>query len=184
MIQFNKKTRKQATVNAGSMADIAFLLLIFFLVSTSIFDEKGIKVKLPEKQDNDIVTPISDRNVLSLLINYNGELLMEGEQFPLRMLKSKVKEFVLNTHKLTSLPKSPLKAIILLRHDKATPYQAYISTYAIIRDAYSDMRNHIANQKYKVLFEELPLAKKKEIASLIPMNISEIEPSDYSKQKI
>lgn len=184
MIQFKKKKQKQVSVNAGSMADIAFLLLIFFLVSTSIFDEKGIKVKLPEKQENDVVTSIADRNVLSLLINYNGELYMEGEVFPIPILKEKIISFVQNKSKLSSLPSTPKKAIILLKHDKATPYHAYISTYAIIRDAYSVMRNEIAMTEYKTLFDELTLLQRKKIASQIPMNISEVAPTDYYNKNI
>ena len=96
MFRNNKIRRSQLEVNSGSMADIAFLLLIFFLVSTSIFKESGIDVILPPA-NAELVAPESGK-VLSLILNGSDEILVDNEKVPLTMLKPHISKFISDTH--------------------------------------------------------------------------------------
>ena len=91
-----KKARKSDPVNAGSMADIAFLLLIFFLVTTTILEDQGIYVKLPPWEDVIDIEHFPDKNVLTVLVNAEDQLLVEGELMPVERLRETTKEFISN----------------------------------------------------------------------------------------
>lgn len=92
-------------INAGSMADIAFLLLIFFLVTTTMDFDQGIPKVLPQKPPENM-PPIKllDRNVLTIQANFNDELLVNGEQLNVADLKEKVVEFMKNEQDKEDLP--------------------------------------------------------------------------------
>ncbi len=108
------------SINASSMADIAFLLLIFFLVTTTILNDKGIMVQLPPYEENAAITPVNEENILTVLINKNNELMVEGSALPLDALRDRVKTFIINLLQLENLPNSPKKAIIFLKNDRGT----------------------------------------------------------------
>jgi biopolymer transport protein ExbD len=92
-----KKRREAPAINASSMADIAFLLLIFFLVTTTIDVDKGIRVKLPPWSDDEPdPLRLKTRNVFSVLVNANNELLVRGEPMEKADLRDKAKEFIMN----------------------------------------------------------------------------------------
>ena len=119
-------------VNAGSMADIAFLLLIFFLVTTTIDTDKGISIKLPPMPEenqpkNDI--RIKERNVLQVLVNANDMLLVDGQPSDIKELKRLAKDFIDNPSKNPELSESPQKAIISLKNDRGTSYNIYIQVH-------------------------------------------------------
>jgi len=119
-------------VNAGSMADIAFLLLIFFLVTTTIDTDKGILIKLPPMPEenqpkNDI--RIKERNVLQVLVNANDMLLVDGQPSDIKELKRLAKDFIDNPSKNPELSESPQKAIISLKNDRGTSYNIYIQVH-------------------------------------------------------
>ena len=101
--------RSDNRINAGSVADIAFLLLIFFLVTTTILEDHGVLVKLPPIGD-DFIQPIPERNVFSVKINAQDQLLVEGEQQTIAALRNATKEFIVNPNKRKDLPQSPRKA--------------------------------------------------------------------------
>jgi len=90
MAKKNSRDRMSNEINAGSMADIAFLLLIFFLVTTTIVEDKGITVKLPpwSEEDPDI-TKLKSRNVFAVLVNAQNDLLVRGESMDITMLREK-----------------------------------------------------------------------------------------------
>ena len=126
----NKKERKSsASISAGSMADIAFLLLIFFLVATTIDVDKGIKVKLPPYEETGETADVNSRNIFKVLINSNDELLVEGKQEMLNQLRERTKEFILNPSGNPNLAEKPTSALVALQNDRGTSYAAYLGVY-------------------------------------------------------
>ena len=161
-------------INAGSMADIAFLLLIFFLVTTSIRDELGILVKLPPMDDSQI--RVSDKNVMQIHINKFGQIMMEGEMVNLQEMKLKLNTFILNPDQKNDMPQSPRKAIIGLNTDRGTEYIKYIEVYDGIFEVYTDIRNSASREIYGQPFDLLKKVEKNEIKKSFPVLISESEP--------
>ena len=114
-------------INAGSMADIAFLLLIFFLVTTVIAEDKGVLVKLPpwseEPPEN---MKLNTRNVYSVLVNAQNQLLVRGQAMEIKELKSHTIEFITNPQKREDLSEAPTKALVSLKNDRGTNYATYL----------------------------------------------------------
>ena len=178
-----KKTRGAPEVNAGSMADIAFLLLIFFLVTTTIDVDKGVLVRLPrwseEPPEN---LKMKKRNVFSVLVNADNALLVRGELAKVDELRERTKEFIRNPNKQSDLAEEPDKAIISLRNDRGTEYSTYLEVYNELKAAYRELREDEAQRKYNKSYEFLPRDLKKEINAIIPLVLSEAEPTDFGKK--
>lgn len=146
--------RAAPEVNAGSMADIAFLLLIFFLVTTTIEKDSGINRKLPPMEDNTEPPVIKQKNIFTVLINKQDQLLVEEEPMEIKDLRQAAKDFLDNNGDGTCKfcqgakdPKSsdnPDKAIISLKNDRETSYAAYISVQNELVAAYNELRNRRA----------------------------------------
>ena len=173
---------KIQSVNAGSMADIAFLLLIFFLVSTTILQEKGIMMQLPPQVEDRSVTPVNERNLFKVLINSQNQFLVQGEVKPdLTGLREEVKAFVLNDGKNPKLSISPKKAVISLKTNRGTEYGYFIEVLDEIKAAYYEIyaeRVGLSVGEYRHLdiksTAQLQIYEKGK--SGIPMNISIAEP--------
>lgn len=181
-----KKTKSPKPVtelNASSMADIAFLLLIFFLVTTTIVPDKGIAVKLPPWQDVPVDINVSSKNILSVRINGAGQLMVEGKLLEMQQLKDAVKEFVMNPTRRGDLPDSPLEAVVSLQNDKSTSYSNYIEVYDQLQGAYAELWKNRALEVYGTSYEQLPTAHKRKIRDQIPQVISEAEPTDYALER-
>ncbi|MGC1472108.1 MAG: biopolymer transporter ExbD [Psychroserpens sp.] len=144
--------RSAPEVNAGSMADIAFLLLIFFLVTTTIPKDSGISRKLPPMEPpNDDEVVIKQKNIFTVLLNGKDQLLVEDELMELKDLRKAAMEFLDNGGdgscsycKGARNPKSsdnPDKAIISLKNERETSYAAYISVQNELVAAYNELRN-------------------------------------------
>ncbi len=172
------KRRGQSEVQAGSMADIAFLLLIFFLVTTTIVQEKGLPVRLPAYLPTP-VTPLPNRNVLSVKLNAADELLVEQERLPPTALAEQVKAFIQNPRQLPTLSRSPRSAVIALQHDRGTSYAAYLQVYNELLSAYHQIWEEAAWSRYGRRFDQLPKAQRKAIRQDYPLVISESEPVAY-----
>ena len=113
MAKKSSRDRMSNEINAGSMADIAFLLLIFFLVTTQIAEDKGIRVSLPPWSDQEPdITKLKTRNVFSVLINKDNQLLVRKEPADLDDLRERAKEFIKNPTRREDLSEDPTKAII------------------------------------------------------------------------
>lgn len=149
--------RAAPEVNAGSMADIAFLLLIFFLVTTTIEKDSGINRKLPPIDDSEVDPPIiKQKNIFTVLINKNDQLLVEDEQMQIKDLRKAAVEFLDNGGdgtcdycqgaKSPSSSDNPDKAIISLKNDRETSYAAYIAVQNELVAAYNVLRNRRALQ--------------------------------------
>ena len=180
MIQDRKRRDFKNEVNSGSMADIAFLLLIFFLVSTTINVDTGILVKLPPYKE-DVKPPIiSQRNMCRILINHSNELFVRDKEMSLDELSDYIKDFISNPNSSPNMAKNPTKAIVSLQNDRATHYKYYIDVYNEIKRAYNELRNEEAQIVYGKPFEACNKIQKSQIAAQIPMLLSESEPVDYS----
>jgi hypothetical protein len=146
--------RKSPEVNAGSMADIAFLLLIFFLVTTTIETDSGINRKLPPMED--VIDPpiIKERNIFTVVVNKNNDILVEEKPMQLRDVRSAAVKFLDNGggvgeeacdycqgERDKSSSDNPDKAIISLKNDRETDYKVYISVQNELVAAYNELRD-------------------------------------------
>lgn len=173
-----RKRRKMPELNAGSMADIAFLLLIFFLVVTTIAEDKGIPVILPEYYEGP-PGPVAGRNVLKILVNANDDLLVESQPKNIDEMKAIVMDFVTNPRQENDKPISPQKAIISLQNDINTSYETYVKIYAHIHDAYSTLRNDMAQINFQTDYAKLSIAEKNIVLEQYPMKLSEADPFEF-----
>jgi biopolymer transport protein ExbD len=181
MLKKNER-RERAAIGTGSMADIAFLLLIFFLVATTINTDKGIKVKLPYYYDDIDVVPFKERNVFKIFINANDELLVEGKNEELKNLKERTKEFILNPSGDADLSESPVNAIVALQNDRATTYDVYLGVYNELRAAYNEIWDEVATTRYRKNFDDLDFEIQKKIRDDFPLIVSESEPTDFAQR--
>ncbi|MHA7830863.1 MAG: ExbD/TolR family protein [Flagellimonas sp.] len=188
-------------VNAGSMADIAFLLLIFFLVTTTIETDAGLDRMLPpiEPPDQDVI--IKQKNIFTVNINRNGQLLVEDNLMEMKDLRKAATAFLENGadgtctyckgKKDPSSSDNPTKAIISLKNDRETKYSTYITVQNELVGAYNDLRNREAQRLYgrdftkmeaEYLNPETPSSvrdelkeKVKRIQDMFPQKLSEAE---------
>ena len=178
-----KKGHRQApAINAGSMADIAFLLLVFFLVVTTMDIDKGIVTKLPPWPDETAPPPEdikqNRRNLFIVLVNAQDQLLVNGEWSKVETLRESAKKFIDNNGLDPSLSVSPQKAIVSLQNDRGTSYDMYVQVQNELRAAYRELRDAQAMNKFAKPYAELTKIQGKEIKSMYPMRISEAEPKD------
>ncbi|HEC44514.1 hypothetical protein LCGC14_1796010 [marine sediment metagenome] len=184
-------------INAGSMADIAFLLLIFFLVATTMDIDTGISRLLPpmpEEDQKDDDDKIRERNVFVILINKQDQLFVERAVIDISELKEKTKEFFLNPNDDPDLPeKRPLtvdffgdmmvsKGVISLRNDRGTSYGKYIAVQNELAAAVNELRDEICMDRFGKTYQNLDPLNETEKALIVavkkvyPMAISEAEP--------
>ena len=191
--------REISEINAGSMADIAFLLLIFFLVTTTMDTDTGLIRKLPPvmEDDQEKPPPIKQRNIFEVLVNANDQLLVEGDYIQVTELREKAKEFIksdpnnpaLPEFKATDIPGLGLvsvsKQIVSLQNDNGTSYEMYIKVQNELVGAYNELRNEFAQQKFGKTYSELAQQsagseamkeKWKAVKKYYPQRISEAEP--------
>ncbi|OJJ14143.1 hypothetical protein BKI52_44280 [marine bacterium AO1-C] len=176
--------RSVPEVSAGAMADISFLLLIFFLVTTQIPNEKGLPIILPPKKDENTIQQIelNDRNVLTILVNSQNQLLVEREPLRIEDLKEKAMEFIDNRGRDKHLSDSPKDAVVSIKTDRGTNYKRYIQVMNAIQAAYNTLRaRHMGITSVEYLgYDEKkasPSMKQKYTAAKkeYPLNISEAE---------
>lgn len=177
------RNRMSNEINAGSMADIAFLLLIFFLVTTTIAEDKGLLVKLPPWSDEppEEIT-LNSRNIYSVLVNAQNQLLVRGEPMNVSDLKNNAKIFILNPNKLENMSESPKKAIISIKNDRGTKYATYLEVYNEVKAAYNELWEEEADKRFRKSLEELNKVQMDEIRSDIPLVISEAEPTQFGEE--
>ena len=169
-----KKTRRNSSaVNAGSMADIAFLLLIFFLVTTTIQEDSGVLVRLPEWIDQPVDQPVLEDNVLTVLINASDELMVEEDRTAVAAIPDLLRNHILSPER------KPTQAIVSLTHDRGTSYARYLQVYDALKAGYASLWNDRAKQQYGTSYALLNTTQQKAIRSDIPMVISEAEPKEF-----
>ncbi len=189
--------RKLQEINAGSMADIAFLLLIFFLVTTTMDTDTGLARRLPPMPDEDQVDPppINERNVFIVLINSQDQLLVEGEPAEVSQLRELAKEFIANKEDKESLPLREMKyidelgrslmlpkqAVISLQNDNGTTYQKYIEVQNELMAAYNELRDEFARKEWGKSYSDLSDEQKGAARKVYPQIISESEPKNLGE---
>jgi len=183
--------RELQEVNAGSMADIAFLLLIFFLVTTTMDVDSGIPRMLPPpvppdqvQEDNDV----KERNVFVVLINKNNDLLVEGKPMKVSDLKEATKEFFVNPANKETLPEKKTievdffgqyevsKGVVSLQNDRGTKYETYIMVQNELVRAVNELRDELSKRKFTKNYEDLNEDQQKAVRTIYPLAISEAEP--------
>jgi len=184
MAKKSSRDRMKNEINAGSMADIAFLLLIFFLVTTTIAEDKGILVRLPPwSEEEPDIAKLKTRNVYSVLVNAQNQLLVRGEPMDIENLRENAKEFILNPANREDMSESPKKAIISLKNDRGTNYKTYLAVYNELKGAYDELWDQLCQRRYGVAYsEDLPTAYKRTIKEDIPMILSEAEPTNFGEE--
>ncbi|MFO8068078.1 MAG: biopolymer transporter ExbD [Bacteroidales bacterium] len=185
--------RMNPEINAGSMADIAFLLLIFFLVTTTMDIDSGILRVLPPPIDPNAPPPppVRERNVLVVLVDQFDRLMVEGQIEDVKNLRSRTKEFVSNPTNDSSMPEKKIetidhigeievsKAVISLQNDRNTSYEMYISVQNELAAAINDLRDNVSRNYFGKEFSELENEDYiRAVRKAVPMAISEAEPKD------
>lgn len=173
------------------MADIAFITLFFFLVTSSMDVDTGITRKLPPPVEDDTEMDIKERNIFKVLVNSADMLLVEGKPGNLRTLKAETKEFFLNPTNSEDLPEKKMetipllgqvwisKGVVSLKNDRGTSYDMYIKVQNELTRAFIELRDDLSREKFGVKFSDLvDQAKIDAIQQAIPIAISEAEPED------
>lgn len=183
--------RKTPEVPATSLADIAFMLLIFFLVTTTMDVDSGLERRLPqwidpEELEND--DRINERNVFVVLVNRNNDLLVEGEYANIDDLRERAKEFMANPYNAENLPeKEPkqvpyfgevmvTKGVISLRNDMDTKYGTYIAVQNELVAAINELREELSKEQFGKSYEDLDKEQQEAVREIYPSKISEAEP--------
>lgn len=196
--------RKTPDINAGSQADIAFLLLIFFLVATTMNTDTGIARMLPplppEDQKNEDVK-VKERNLFLVLVSGSGNIMagVSGKQelISLNQLKDRAKEFITNPMDDDNLPEKkdteielpdgstwvyPVsEGVVSLQTTRDTNYQSYIMVQNELTRAFNEVRDEVAQRKFGSKFAELNEEQSKAVAKAVPLKISEAEPRNIKK---
>ena len=178
MVKIRKRKLKEAEIPTGSMADIAFLLLIFFLVSTVIDVDTGIGLTLPEyipPEEQEFVKLSKDR-LANVLINENGDVLLDGDVTSLPQIGKKLKERI---ESKIDVP-SNQKLIVSVKTDRNTTYNLYIQALDQIKSAYYEVRNQFAQRRFGSRVKDLNEEQMGIVKDKIPIIISIAEPETVS----
>jgi len=174
-----KRQREEGEIPASSLADIAFLLLIFFLVTTTIDVDTGIGLVLPPKPDkNEQPPPIKQRNMLKILVRNDGSVLLDDKPTTIENIKQKVMDFVDNKGQDPNLSESPQKAIVSIKSDRQTSYNIFVHVMDEVKGAYNQLRDNMSRQQFGVPFDALPENSEQQeaVKKAYPEKISEAEP--------
>ncbi len=194
------KSKKIPEINASSQADIAFTVLIFFLVVSTMDIDTGIVRMLPPMADPNVKQEdikVKERNLLLVFVSGSGNIMAGGKVISLNALKDKAKEFILNPFDDKDLPeKKPTdiempdgskwtypvsEGVISLQNTRDTSYQVYIQVQNELTRAFNEVRDEVAMSKFGKEFADLDEAERKVITKAIPMKISEAEPRKMIK---
>ena len=186
-------------INASSQADIAFTVLIFFLVVSTMDVDTGLVRVLPPMADENVNqdVKVKERNLLLVFVSGSGSIMAGGKVIQLDALKDKAKEFILNATDDKNLPeKKPTdiempdgskwtypvsEGVISLQNTRDTSYERYIEVQNELTRAFNEVRDEVAMSKFGKKFADLDDAERKVITKAIPMKISEAEPRKMIK---
>lgn len=189
-------SKKTPELNSASSADIAFLLLSYFLMTTTMNQDSGLQRRLPPIPDENQEVQdqkVNRRNIIIVRINSADRLFAGNEPMDVSFLKDKVKEFLVNPNNDPDLPERSPKAIegfgtynvskgiISLQNDRGTSYKAYIAVQNELVKAVNELRDEFAKAHFGKAYLNLNTDQQRIVREAIPQNISEAEPKDVSK---
>lgn len=189
-------SKKTPALNTSSTADIAFLLLCYFLMTTTMGDQAGLQRRLPPMPDPNQKAQdqkVNKRNLIVVKINSRDRLYAGNEAMDVSQLKDKIKVFLTNPANDATLPEKELKdianygkypvskGVISLQNDRGTSYQAYIAVQNELVKAVNELRDELSMKTYGKPFANLNEDQQKVMKDCIPQNISEAEPKDVGK---
>ena len=184
--------RKTPEINSSSQADIAFLLLCFFLMTTSMDVDYGITRRLPppvEQNDDDV--KVKERNVMNVLINKNNKLMVNGRPSDISLLKEDAKHFMTPRPGDETAPEVEPKTIellgeimmskgvISLQNDRGTSYAMYISVQNELARAFNELKEDMAWKHFHKHLDQLNEDQTKAVNDAVPVRVSEAEPAEY-----
>lgn len=189
--------RQVPEISAGSMADIAFLLLIFYLVSTTMNVDSGLQRMLPQLADekNQEENLSKKRNTMLVFIDANDNMMVQMQRMQVSELTDKAKEFILNPTNSADLPESEVvdieligefpvsKGVISVQNDRSTSYDMYIQVQNELVRAFNEARDDLSSTKFGKNFADLTEEERTAITKAIPLRISEAEPRDMTGGK-
>ena len=189
--------KKTPEINSSSTADMAFLLLCFFMMTTTMDQDKGLQRRLPPMPDPNQKAEdqkVNRRNIIVVKINSADRLFAGTEPMDVSLLKDKIKEFLSNPANDPSLPEREekeiegfgpcmvSKGVISLQNDRGTSYQAYIAVQNELVKAVNELRDEFAIANFGKLYIKCNEDEQKVVREAVPQNISEAEPKDVSKK--
>ena len=185
-------------LNTTSTGDIAFLLLIFFLVATTMDVDKGIQRRLPPMPDENQKQQdikVNRRNIVVVRINAQDRILAGGTPMDITQVKDQIKEFITNPANSESLPEKEMKdiegfgqyavskGVVSLQNDRGTSYSAYLRVQNEIVKAFNEIRDDFAMVNYGSKYADLDEEKQRIVRDAVPQSISEAEPKDVAKKR-
>ena len=189
--------RKTPGLNTQSTADIAFLLLCYFLMTSTMDQQSGLQRRLPPMPDQNQKTEdtkVNKRNIIIVKINSSDRLFAGDQLLDVSQLKDKIKEFITNPNNDPNLPEREMKniegygeypvskGVISLQNDRGTSYRAYIAVQNELVKAINEGRDDCCKQNYGKAYTFLTEDQQKIVREAIPQNISEAEPKDVTKK--
>ena len=189
--------RKTPGLNTQSTADIAFLLLCYFLMTSTMDQQSGLQRRLPPMPDQNQKTEDTKgnkRNIIIVKINSSDRLFAGDQLLDVSQLKDKIKEFITNPNNDPNLPEREMKniegygeypvskGVISLQNDRGTSYRAYIAVQNELVKAINEVRDDFCKQNYGKAYTFLTEDQQKIVREAIPQNISEAEPKDVTKK--
>ncbi|MBO4397239.1 MAG: biopolymer transporter ExbD [Bacteroidaceae bacterium] len=191
------KKRKMPGLNTSSTADISFMLLIFFLVTTSMDTDQGLSRTLPKppEENQKVDIKVKERNVLNIRISKDNLLMIGDEYSALQDVRPRAKEFIKNADNNPNLPELKPHTVKLLnkkfmvtenhvisvQSDRGTSYGIYFMVQDELVAAYNELRDELSQQEFNCKYEFLTDKQKSAIREVYPMKISEAEPKKYGK---
>jgi biopolymer transport protein ExbD len=172
-----KKKIKDAEIPTASQADLAFLLLLFFLVSTVIDVDTGIGLSLPEPVEETEIVPVSKDRMAALLVNENGDVLLDGAPISIFQIKNQLKPRISSK---IELPANK-KLIVSVKTDRKTNYNIYIQTLDQVKLSYFELRDEYSNANFGKKYNDLAQEDQKTVQDKIPIIISLAEPESVKK---
>ena len=188
-----RQKKKVPDLNAGSMADISFLLLVFFLVTTTMDTDSGITRRLPPPVENpEMDVKVKERNIMNVLINKYDKLLVNGKPGDVATLKDMTKEFItprpsdekapeVEVKDIELIPEAVMisKGVVSLKNDRGTSYSMYISVQNELAKAFNERKDELSLRYFNQHFADLTDKDKIEaINKAVPVRISEAEPEE------
>ena len=189
--------RKTPGLNTQSTADISFLLLCYFLMTSTMDQQSGLQRRLPPMPDQNQKTEdtkVNKRNIIIVKINSSDRLFAGDQLLDVSQLKDKIKEFITNPNNDPNLPEREMKniegygeypvskGVISLQNDRGTSYRAYIAVQNELVKAINEVRDDFCKQNYGKAYTFLTEDQQKIVREAIPQNISEAEPKDVTKK--